>query len=348
VADSHGLNWARLGVARARLVAGDPVPARRLLETLVAEAPDYADAHDLLARVRLEQAELPEALDAFRTCVSLTPGCMLRLQHCGTLAFYSGHADESSRLLERALSMGRKSRLFDALSLALLALLRFDRADDKGLAQVQELLALFQQEHPGSRRMRRFVELGLALRSLRQRRFDDTLAQARAMASAVNEPDFDLEAAGLLLALWSRLPREEMPAGEWDSLLRAVGMRYCVSHTLTEVLVASARTALGAEAVLRSCHQVVFNVAEQALNQSMSGRPGEAVDLLLQQGEHTRNAKLIEMAGLVTQRHAAALGEAEALGRRATALKQRYCRPLTHIAGIRRSSRSPGGLAIRA
>ena len=126
-----------------------------------------------------------------------------------------------------------------------------------------------------------------------------------------------------------------------------MGLRYCTSKTVTEVLVASTRLVPAAESILRNCHQVVFNLAEQALNQSMDGHAAQAVALLLEQGGNTRNAKLIDMAGAVAQRHARALQEPQTWLERTQTLQKRWCQPVTHIAGIRRSARPPGGVVMR-
>jgi CheY-like chemotaxis protein len=50
-------SWAKAGQARARLALGELGAARRVLEALVAEVPDYPDAHDLLGRLLVEQGE---------------------------------------------------------------------------------------------------------------------------------------------------------------------------------------------------------------------------------------------------------------------------------------------------
>lgn len=347
VAEERRLPWARLGVARARLAANDLTAAHRLLQALAGDSPDNADARDLLARVLVEQCDFAAALTEFRACVALTPGCVLRLQHCGTLAFYLGESDEAARMLERAMALGWRSKLFDMLSLALLALLRFDRGDDKGLGQAHDSLRSMCESFPQSVRLQRAERLAATLRALRHRKFDEVLQAARASAAECDAPDYDLEAASLTLALWSRLPRAEVPASEWDTLLRRVGRRFAVSRTMTEIMTSSVRMDPAAVETLRQCQHDVLALAEDAMNRSLRGRPREAVDLLLDHGAATRNAKLIEMAGLVARRHAQTIGDVPELTRRQGDLKDAYCRPLTHIAGIRRSSRSPGGLVFR-
>jgi cytochrome c-type biogenesis protein CcmH/NrfG len=86
-----------------------------------------------MGKVQMEQGQLNEALATYRTAAELTPGCILRLQHCGTLSFYAGDVSMATQMLERTWQQGSNSRLFDVLSTMLLAFLRFDSRDAKGL-----------------------------------------------------------------------------------------------------------------------------------------------------------------------------------------------------------------------
>ena len=339
--------WAQIGLARTRVAAGDFAQARRLLEAMAQRLPGYADAHDLLARVLVEQGEFESALAEFRAAAALTPGCILRLQHCGTLAFYVGGRDESTAMLEKTIALGRNSRLFDALSLVLLALLKHDRGDARGVQYARDLLAGLRQKHPASLRLQRMDAVCAALGDLQARRIDEALVVARALAAEASGPAFDLEAATLTLSLWSRLPASEVPMKEWDQLLREIGIRYAVSRMVCDVLVASASGHRKAEEVLRACQHDVVTMAEQAMNHSLSGRPAEAVQTLLEQGQRTRNAKLIEMASMVARRHAKTIGDIEPFTQRSKQLHDEFCHPMTHIAGIRRTARTPGAVVLR-
>lgn len=344
----RSLNWARAGVARARMAMGELGTARRLLEELVVAAPFYADAHDLLGRVLVEQGEFAAALESFRIASNLTPGCLLRMQHRGTLAFYRGHKDEAAQQLERTIALGRKSKLFDVLCLVLLALLRFDQRDARGVGALAEQVNAMSDAHPDSDRLARIRQLLKGLAAIHGRRPDEALGVARALAGAVMSPGFDLEAASLTIALWSRLPSSEVPLKEFDALLRSAALRFCVSKASTEVLALSADGMAMADQTVRNCQEAINDIAEQALNLALSGQEQAAVDALLEQGDHTRNAKLIDMAGAVARRHAAQVQDLDAVDRRVRAMQAQHCAPLTHIAGVHRSARVPGGVVLRA
>ena len=347
VAAERPQSWAKAGQARARLAMGELGAARRLLEALVTEVPDYPDAHDLLGRLLVEQGEFGPALDAFRTASTLTPGCLLRLQHRGTLAFYQGHKAEAAQHIERTIALGRKSKLFDGLCLLLLGLLKFDQRDARGMGGVLDQMTSMSDAFGSSVRLGRMRKVLEGLAAIQGRRLDEALNIARMLAAQIMSSGFDLEAAAMTIGLWARLPTGEVPLKEFDSLLRQASLRFCVSKASTEVLASSTDKLAAAEDTVRQCHVDVMGVAEQALNRSMSGEAAQAVAILLEQGEHTRNAKLIDMAAAVARRHAQHVPDVAAVQQQVQDLQSAYCAPLTHIAGMRRSARMPGGVVLR-
>lgn len=347
VSAEKSIPWAKLGVARAQFAAGEISPARRSVEALLRETPEHADGYDVLGRIQVDQGELAQALGTYRIAAQLTPGCMLRLQHCGTLAFYQGEREEATRMLERVIAMGLKSKLFDALTLVLTAFLRFDAGDTKALAVAHDYIKKFVERHPESKRLQRMELTTNALRLLIARQPADALALARSLAAGIDTDAFDVEASNLVLALWTRLPASHLPHEELDSLVRQIAMRFCVSKAVTEVLIASAQRRDELVATIRRCQGEITAIAEEAMAHSVRGKPRSAVQSLLKQGTDTRNAKLIEMAGLVVRRHADTIEDRDSLLAEATMLQQRFCQPVTHLAGVRRTGRSPGGLVLR-
>jgi hypothetical protein len=85
------------------------------------------------------------------------------------------------------------------------------------------------------------------------------------------------------------------------------------------------------------------------MGHALNGAPADAVKMLLAQGAETRNAKLIELAGLVAQRHHEKIEDVASLQARARELTQRYCASGAHLIGAKQSGgRSAGGLRIRS
>jgi hypothetical protein len=131
------------------------------------------------------------------------------------------------------------------------------------------------------------------------------------------------------------------------SVVQRVAKRFSVSKAATEVLVAAVRRTPQAAEWVREAHTEVMQLAEAAMNHAIRGQPRAAVESLLLHGQNTGNAKLIEMAGAVARRHQERIEQFETLIQSADKLSHRYCAPSTHIAGVRRSNRSAGGLVLR-
>jgi CheY-like chemotaxis protein len=337
--------WARLGVARTEVASGNLQAARRTLENLIGDLPDYADSHDLMGHVQMEQGDLAQALKTYQTAATLTPGCLLRLQRCGSLGFYAGQRAEALKMLERAMSQGLRSKLFDMLSLVLIGLMRFDAKDFKGFKYAHDSLAAAMERAPGSIRLQRFDLVFRGLACLLERRVGQALVIAREFTEHSDSGNFDLEAASLLTALWIRLCSQEVELEEMMPILRGLGLRHCSTKASTEILVAMSEGHQGSAEQFRECHQQIFNVAETAMRHSMRGTAKVGVELLIQQGEATRNAKLIDMAGLVLKRHAEKIDDAAALAEQIDALHARYVKPM---GGSSNKVHSAGGVALRA
>ena len=344
IIEAKTVPWARLGVARTELGAGNMTAARRTLETLIGEIPDHADSYDVMGRVQMEQGEIEAALATYRTAVNLTPGCLLRTQRAGSLAFYAGQRADALKLLERAMAQGLRSKLFDMLSLVLIALMRFDNKDGKGLKYAQDAMLNELDRHPNSKRLQRFDHVLQSLRHMADKRVADGLEWTRAFSrQAMEQEDFDFEAASLLLAVWVRLAAM-IELEEMGEMVRQIGLRFCTTKSSTEVLIAMSE---GNEAVveeLRNCHARVFEIAETAMRHSMRGTARTGVELLIQQGEATRNAKLIDMASLVLKRHSDKIDDASQLTEQIARLQNRYVLPLG--ASVNRN-RAAGGMALR-
>ncbi|KAI1694374.1 dnaJ central domain-containing protein [Ditylenchus destructor] len=287
--------WARLGVARTEVAGGNLAAARRTLETLIGDLPEQADSYDLMGRVQMEQGEIGAALATYRTAATLTPGCLLRQQHCGTLAFYAGQRDEALKMLERSMAQGLRSKLFDWHSLTLIALMRFDAKDGKGLKYAADAMQWGIERSPRDARLRRFDVLLSGLRLLLERRLADALDVARRFAKQADAEDFDLESASLLIALWVRMARQDIELTEMDALMTRLGMRFCSSKSATEVMASMAEGHEPSAQLLREAQSRVFAISEAAMRQAMRGDAQTGVQLLVEQGTQTLNAKLIDM-----------------------------------------------------
>ena len=337
------LPWARLGVARTEVASGNLSAARRTLETLIGDMPDQADSYDLMGRVQMEQGEIGAALATYRTAATLTPGCLLRQQHCGTLAFYAGQRDEALKMLERSVAQGLRSKLFDAHSLALIALMRFDAKDSKGLKYATDALMQAMERAPRDQRLQGFDVLMQGLRLLMERKLADALLLARRFARRATDEDFDLEAASLLVALWVRMARQDIELSEMETLMSQLGLRFCSSKSATEVLISMAEGHEPSTQRLRDANARVFAISETAMRHAMRGDAQTGVQLLVEQGTQTLNAKLIDMAALVLKRYRDRMSDPGALEPRIEDLQRRF----VQASGQGLKAARGGGMALR-
>jgi len=148
VSATNALPWARLGIARAQLEAGQLKQAGSTLDGLIGDHSSYADAYDVMGRVQLESGDLDAALATYRAAVKITPQSIARLQKQGMVAFYAGAEDEAAEALARSVRIGLRSKMFDAQSLVLLALLHFDKRDNKAFCRNHDNLESALEHRP--------------------------------------------------------------------------------------------------------------------------------------------------------------------------------------------------------
>jgi CheY-like chemotaxis protein len=342
----NALPWARLGIARAEVEAGQLQQACRTLASLVDEQPSYADAYDVMGRAQLELGDVAGALATYRSATQLTPSAITRLQKQGLLAFFAGESDEAVDALERSVRLGVGSKMFDEQSLMLLALLYNDRRDHKAFGRVLDHLERAVERQPDAVRPRRFLEGARVLQSLLGRQVGGTLQGSAALAAQIRHEDFDFEAATNLLAVLARISGTEIRLPEGELWVGAIAQRFCISKASTDMLGLAARPHPPYETLVRDGQHAITALAEKAMTHSLAGAHEATVRSLLSLGSETLNAKLLDMAGLVLNRHAARIDGAADLDREVSELRRRFAGrsgPLGAGPG-----RAPGAPTLRA
>jgi CheY-like chemotaxis protein len=347
VREARAAPWAKLGIARVELESGQLQQATRTLESLIGEQPTYADAYDVMGRVQVEQGDMVAALQTYRTATELTPASVTRLQKQGMLAFYMGAADEATEALERTVRIGISSKMFDCQSLVLLAFLHHDKRDSKAFARACGHLERAAEKRPQSTRLRRLLETALILQALIERQEGAALRATGALAAQIREEDFDFEAAANLLAAVARVSGSGIALANGDAWVTDLARRFCASKASTDMLCLAAAPCPAYEALVRAAHQSITAAAEKAMTHSLNGAHEATVRTLLELGGQTLNAKLLEMAGLVLNRHGAKIPGSEGLGGEIAGLRQRFCTRGTQVALGTAVGRSAGGLTLR-
>jgi cytochrome c-type biogenesis protein CcmH/NrfG len=342
------LPWARLGVARAQLEAGQPKRASTTLQALIDAEPEYSDAYDVMGRAQFEQGDFESALNTFKMSTQLTPSSVNRLLKHGMLAYYKGDRKEGLELLDRATLIGLDSKLYDPQALVLLAFARLDNNDRKGLARCHEQISRLRERKPDNERVRRLVDVVEVLVSMHAHQTARALDEVRHMAKALNDDDFDFEASSNLLALMTQLALRSIQLNEVDAAVDAMGLRFCTSKALTELLASAASGRSEFSDRIRNAHTQILKTTEQAMTLSLKGDPQKAVEALLESGVKTLNAKIIESAYLVLQRYESRIPDYAALHERTEALRIRFRTGDIH-AGLGEhasTGRASGGLSL--
>ncbi len=341
--------WARLGIARALLAAGHPAKARQMLVDLRRAEPGFADTCDVLGRIELEAGELDSALLTFRAAAAITPGCLVRLQQAGSVAFMCGQSAEALELLERTVSFGLRSKLFDAWTLLLIALLRFDGGEHRPLAAATEQLASIAARHQNPERLRRQWMCAKALQRLLAGDTATAWSLAQEMIGDPLSPTLETPAAFAFFALLSRFPAAGLADAEAAKLAEPLAMRFGVSRAAVITLAAYARRRPGLVEAVHRCQRETTRMAEEAMEHALQGQTAKAVERLIQGAEQSANRRLMDMAATLWQRHEQNLGDdAPRLAERINDLQFRYSHAAPVLAGELRSARTPGGMVLSA
>ena len=345
---TQALPWARLGVARAQIESGSGPAGKRTLESLISDQPGFADAYDVMGRVQVDQGQFAEALATYRTATQLTPGSITRLQRQGMLAFYLGETDEAKKALERATLMGISSKMFDFQTIVLLAVTRFTDRDSKGLQRCLDNMNHALEKAPKSVRLQRFASVIAIFNLMLQRQVGQVVAEVRAMAKDIKEGNFDFEAASNMAAMLAHLTAAELQLDAAEGWIDTLALRFCTTRSLSELLARAGQAHEPYATRIREQHNAVTALAEQAMSHSLAGEPRAAAKALLSAGARTMNAKLIDMARMVLQRHAEKIPDAADLLGMADELKQRYAGGPPVAPLVADNGRQSGGLALRA
>ena len=339
--------WTRLGIARAQSACGDLAAAKVTIEQLQQHEPDYADAHELLGQVLIEHGELEAALQHCVRASELTPGCVMRSQIAATLTFYMSTSSAALPLLERTCRIGARSRLFNPLSWVLLALARLDAKDSKGVAAAQQSLVAWVQRHGATPATDYFTRVMQVLLTLARQDMAAATAQTRELSLLVDNDEFDLEAANVLMSLWARIKDESWAYSQRVGIAQSLGLRLGASKAVTELMCAAAGPQEPVAAALRQAQNSITQYSQRCVQRSMTNDVVGAVTQLLEHAETTRNSKLFELAGLTLKRRGAKISNLEELTERAARGLMLHAKAVSHIAGVQRAGRSAAGVPLR-
>lgn len=316
--------WAKLGVARAQLEGGKAAQAIATLDALIAEDMKFVDAYDVLGRAQVEAGQYGLAIEAYKKATELTPGSISRVQKHGIMVFYMGDYKIAHRALAQCAILGSDSKMFDYQSFVLLGFCCLQAKDRKVLTRCYDDLGKAVESQPGSERLRRFQKVVAALQLLISGRLDDAAVALSAMAAELREPSFDFEAACNMGLLTAQAVAYQVPLPDAEAWVKTMGMRYCRSRALVDQLNNTVRQHPPFQEVINACNAEINLLANKSMSMSMAGNHQAAVERLFAYGEMHLNAKLIENAYMMLQRHGATIGDTTALSAKVDALRQNF------------------------
>lgn len=338
--------WAKLGVARAQLDEGQVAKATNTLATLISEDPTYTDAYDVMGRAQFESGKFDDALATYKMASELTPASITRLQNLGLLTYYSGLHKEAEKLLEQTTRRGLDSKMFDCKTLVLLAFMRLDNGDRKGLQRCRDDFLRLIERNPDSQRHRRLADTVEALYLIQEHQYAPVVDTLRTLSQKVKEPAFDFESAANLLSLMARLASKTIQLNEIDAVVDTIGARYCNNRAMTALL-ASAASAYAPHADrIRESSAKILKINEQAMQLSLRGDPKAAVKNLIFHSKATLSGKLIENAFLVLNRYADQIDDVQSMKDVVQDLRTQFALGSTRpqLGGPQRQA---GGLTLR-
>jgi len=327
IVEAKTLPWAKLGVARAQLELGQTALAVGTLENLISDEPQFVDAYDVMGRAHFEQGKIDLALETYTMAAMLAPHSIGRQQTLAMITFYAGDHQAAERLLERTVRNGLDSKMFDAQVLVLLAFSRLEKNDIPGLLRCRDDVQRLMEKSPEPdrlQRLHRLREYVSALLLIGRRQFAECVTTVRSVKASITQAEFDFESAGNLLGVLCQMTNQAIVLEEIDSLVDTIGMRFCSNRALTELLFACARSHPPYAERMRTCQTKVLQFSEAALSLSMSGNPTRAVQELLRGGRETFNARLLDNANQVLQKHAEKITDADTLTAEVQDLRTRY------------------------
>jgi tetratricopeptide (TPR) repeat protein len=346
VVEAKTLPWAKLGVARATLEAGQLTQATSLLENLISEDPSYVDAYDVMGRAHFEQGKLDKALETYKMAATLTPASISRLQNLAMMTYYSGDHVEAEKLLDRTTRLGIDSKMFDCQTLVLLAFTRLENGDRKGLQRCHDDFVRLIEKFPDNPRQKRLSEVVVVLNLIQQHQFAQVVEAVRTIGTTLKRPEFDFESACNLISLLSLLATKAIQLDEVDSMVREIGLRFGSNRSLTELLAANASLHPPYAESIRASQAEVLEFAETAMALSMSGDPTSAVKNLILHGRDTLNARLVDNAYQLLNKHGAKIPDAAMLIAIVQELRNQ-CGQQAARASLGEQKRQAGGLVLR-
>ena len=347
VQEAKALPWAKLGIARVQIEEGQYPAAKRTLESLIGEQPTYVDAYDVMGRLQIDRGDFQGAMATYRNATQLTPSSIPRLQKNGFLAFLIGDIDAAIDVLEKAVRTGICSKMFDCQTLVFLCMIYFIRQDGKSFMRAHDHLENFYQKSQNSIRLRQFYTICKFFKLINQKKIAEGVAAIREIASEITLESFDFESAINLMATLAVFSQAEIALEDTNAWVTKISHRFCVSKASTEMLQMAALNHTMFIHLIQEGYKYICKDAESAISHSLTGNHLTAVKALMVTGSKTKNAKILQLASKVLQRHGHEMKDVDSMIHIINDLQVKYCSQGVQISMESTTSRPAGGVHLR-
>lgn len=144
----RSVNWAKLGLARALFMLAKNDEAEILAREILAEAPQFMGAYDLLSQLHIASGDKHAALDVLQKAREVVPGAMSRVRELSNLAVSTGNLELAESLMRQALQKHKFSPVREANDYVVLSKALVDQGKTKeALAVVADGQKSFSDEH---------------------------------------------------------------------------------------------------------------------------------------------------------------------------------------------------------
>ncbi len=290
--------WAKLGLARVALRMGDKAMAETAMLDIVNLHFRYLPVYNQLAELYLSEERYDDALDITEQALKITPNNLKRLQRAGQIAWSLGDATKAAEHLGRAVRLNGKAVDLDYRSIFHLALLQFNAGGlPDGASLVKQLLAKCKAEELGveGRRGEWYAELAQAAESIARREPLAAIDVMRKLATHWDAPDFDFAFALDYLSLLAQLYAEDI-ASTLIAWIEPIALRFDSGRHADQLLVQPLVKHPKLVEVITRAGEVIAQTTNRAAKMMVENDTRAASELLIQEGQRTRNNRLLAAA----------------------------------------------------
>jgi tetratricopeptide (TPR) repeat protein len=102
-------NWAKVGLAKIRMLAGEFEPARQIFQAVIAENRFYLDAYDQLATAYQRLGQADEACNVLERATKLSPNSVTRQRSLGEVSLKLGNMGMAEKAFRKCIAIGEHS-----------------------------------------------------------------------------------------------------------------------------------------------------------------------------------------------------------------------------------------------